>query len=132
MHDDNHLKILLIEDSLMYTRLLRAMLESLERYQFDITHVDRLAAAFEHLAREPYDLILSDLNLPDSEGLATFDAVVQHAGEAPIVVLSSDEDESVAGSRMPLSASACVLRCRNATMSWTRSRTWWRTISNSR
>lgn len=90
------LKVLLIEDSLMYVRLLRAMLESLEQYHFEIEHADRLSAALEYLAQQHYDLILSDLNLPDSEGLATFYSVSESATEAPIVVLSSDEDERVA------------------------------------
>jgi signal transduction histidine kinase len=90
------LKVLLIEDSVMYVRLLRAMLESLEYYRFEIAHADRLSVALAHLAQQRYDLILSDLNLPDSEGLTTFYAVSEQAAEEPIVVLSSDEDEHMA------------------------------------
>ena len=63
---------------------------------FELTQVELLSAGLERCGEVPFDVILLDLSLPDSQGLETFFAMHAHAGDVPIVVLSGYNDESIA------------------------------------
>jgi len=94
------LKILLIEDNPMDVALIQEMLkkaqsEDPEGPAYEFRHAASLAAA-EPYWKSALDLVLLDLSLPDSHGLATFMRVGALAGEAPIVVLSGLSDDKVA------------------------------------
>lgn len=78
---------LLIEDNAADARLVTDMLEHAERTTFDLTWVQTLEQADPHMSRA-WDVILLDLNLPDSKGLDTLDAVVRRGRGGPIVVLT--------------------------------------------
>ncbi len=54
-----------------------------------LVHVPDRAEAMRALAREPFDVVLVDLNLPDTQGLATVDAFVRARPELPLVVVSA-------------------------------------------
>jgi signal transduction histidine kinase len=54
-----------------------------------------LAGAIEKLGRNTFDVILTDLSVPDSVGLATVSQLREHCGQAPIIVLTSLDDEGV-------------------------------------
>jgi signal transduction histidine kinase len=55
--------------------------------------VDRLQAAIERLTVGGVDIVLLDLNLPDSRGLETLDALYARFSSVPIVVLTGLADE---------------------------------------
>ena len=61
----------------------------------EITHVDRLDDALDHLQTATPDVILLDLNLPDSRGLETVEAVVEYAADVPLVVLTGQNELEV-------------------------------------
>jgi two-component system, cell cycle sensor histidine kinase and response regulator CckA len=86
-------RILLIEDNPGDAQLLEEYLPRNLPFDLDITHCDRLAKALSALRRSRFDLILSDLFLPDSMGFSTFTQVHELAGDAPIVVLTAWEDQ---------------------------------------
>jgi PAS domain S-box-containing protein len=88
------LNILLVEDSPTDVLLLQSVLEADHFFSFMITHVERLSDGLSRLQREKFDIILSDLGLPDSSGLATFQHLHEIAGGIPIVVFSGNLDES--------------------------------------
>lgn len=50
----------------------------------------------EALSKEAFDVVLTDLNLPDSSGLATLGRVLETGRDVPVVVLSGGDDEAVA------------------------------------
>ena len=54
----------------------------------DVVHADRLSTGLDVLDRDGADIVLLDLNLPDSRGLDTLDAVLEAAPESPVVVLT--------------------------------------------
>jgi DNA-binding response OmpR family regulator len=58
-----------------------------------VAHVTRLAEASEQTKIEPYDIILLDLALPDSQGMDTIRTMVSAAPTIPIVVLTGNNDE---------------------------------------
>ena len=69
------LKILLLEDNPVDAALLQNSLQKSGGGRFDLEVADRLAGALACLGRGQTDLVLTDLNLPDSRGLDTFNAV---------------------------------------------------------
>jgi PAS domain S-box-containing protein len=93
---DKPTKVLLIEDSAMDARLLRLFLKEGASSQFEITHVDRLSAGLEKLNEAKFDVVVSDLLLPDSHGIETFETLKARVTDAPIIVLSGSDDETLA------------------------------------
>jgi PAS domain S-box-containing protein len=91
-----HIVILLVEDNPADVRLLSEALADDHRASYTITVAERLAQGLAELARQPFDVALVDLGLPDSQGLATLQQLQQHAPGLPIVVLSGQEDEDLA------------------------------------
>ncbi|MGA8810524.1 MAG: PAS domain S-box protein, partial [Thermoanaerobaculia bacterium] len=84
------LRILLVEDSPIDAQLIRSILASTS---FRVTSVDRLSDALTALRSTEIDVILLDLNLPDSRGSDTLNTVLEHAGSTAIVVLTGNGDE---------------------------------------
>jgi DNA-binding response OmpR family regulator len=90
------IRVLLVEDDPQDARLFQAMLVHEAEDEFQLTRVGRLAEAMGILQGQAYDLVLSDLGLPDSQGLPTFLSLKAHSPKVPIVVLSGLEDEEFA------------------------------------
>ena len=69
--------------------LIQAVLTGVDDGSFRVEWVTRLCDALERLVREGIEVILLDLTLPDGQGLAAFDQVLQAAPNALILVLSA-------------------------------------------
>jgi two-component system, cell cycle sensor histidine kinase and response regulator CckA len=86
-------KILLVEDNQgnadLFTEYLRIAGE------FDPVRVSRLSEAFNRLSEGDVELILLDLNLPDSNGLDTLRRVHAKVPGIPIIVLTAHSGESM-------------------------------------
>jgi PAS domain S-box-containing protein len=90
---DGDLHILLVEDNPLDADLLRETLAQVVE-QLDITHFDRLQQAVEYISEGGHaDIILLDLGLPDSMGIATLEQTNSAAPNLPIIVLTGMEDE---------------------------------------
>src|SRR5437879_1113687 len=97
---DRVLHILLIEDNSLDAALIQEMLKQTHSYDpnnpaYEFRHARSLAEAAPYW-KSPLDLVLLDLSLPDSRGLATFMRVEALAGEAAIVVLTGLDDDKLA------------------------------------
>ncbi len=90
------LTVLLIEDSPAYAELVQQWLAAKDSAAFVLNWTDSLEAGLNRLARGGIDVILLDLGLPDSEGRKTFKTARTHATSVPIIVLSGNEDETLA------------------------------------
>ena len=95
--------VLLIEDNPGDARLIEEMIREEPSAPFNLHYVDRLASGLEHLSTGETGLVLLDLSLPDSMGLETFARVYAHSPTVPIIVLTGNDDQTVA-----LSAVNCV------------------------
>ena len=90
--------------------------------QFQMTHVRRLSEALEHLWKEPCDVVLLDLGLPDSHGIDTLVLTRAQAPDVPIVVLTGFQDESAGdqalkeGRRTTWSRGKWIASCWRASM----------------
>lgn len=88
--------VLLVEDDPMSANLIRSLLQRPGTSEFDIQVADRLETARQRLQADPFDIILLDLSLPDSQGLETVHAVRAMAPRTPIIVLTNINDDKVA------------------------------------
>src|SRR5687767_10744004 len=89
-------KVLLIEDNPGDARLIREMIEEEEDAPFALHCADRLAKGLEHLSASETALVILDLTLPDSMGLDTFAKVYAHSPAVPIIVLTGNDDDTLA------------------------------------
>ena len=94
------LKILLIEDELPFACWIEEILTCEDILDFQITHVQRLAKALQLLERASFDVVLLDLSLPDSQGLASIVQVKQMTSLIPIIVLTGRNDHALAVSAL--------------------------------
>jgi len=76
-------KILIVEDDLVVRNLLQSIFL---RHKLPVSLADNLAQAQAHLAREPFDLMMLDLRLPDGDGLKFLEQVAT-LPERPLVVM---------------------------------------------
>ncbi len=90
------IRILLIEDNLAEARFLEEVLKGARFNQFKLVQVQRLKAALRRLETEEFDVILLDLTLPDSQGLASLPPLIDQAPRLPIVVLTNTNDDQLA------------------------------------
>jgi CheY-like chemotaxis protein len=96
MDAENRIRILLIEDNSDDVHLICQFLTADRNMHIDVERADSLSSAIEHLAGGQYDVILSDLGLPDSFGLDTLDKVHSVCSNVPIIVLTGLDDETSA------------------------------------
>uniref|UniRef100_B8HKH1 histidine kinase n=1 Tax=Cyanothece sp. (strain PCC 7425 / ATCC 29141) TaxID=395961 RepID=B8HKH1_CYAP4 len=89
-------RILLIEDNRAEARLLQEILKGSSLHRAELTHVSRLEEGFVYCEQYPVDIILLDLTLPDSYGLASLDKLLAKAPGVPIVVLTNTNDNELA------------------------------------
>ncbi|MBI5725013.1 MAG: response regulator [Planctomycetes bacterium] len=93
-------EVLLIEDNQAYAKMLSAGLAKVGTIPVRLTHASSLKEGLERLVSGQFDLILLDLNLPDSAGIETLIRLQSVTVGVPVVVLTGTEDASVAGQAM--------------------------------
>jgi|GEM_PF-2875409 len=91
--------ILMIEDNPVDAHLIKELLGN-DASRFSLIQVSRLAEGLSRLEQGDIDLVLTDLGLPDSNGLDTLIQLLHQVPEIPIVVLTSNEDNAVVDQAM--------------------------------
>lgn len=87
-------RVLLVEDNPSDARLVSAGLK-LIRPDIDIVHCQTLAEALTVLSKDRFDVVLTDLNLPDSHSCATVAALTAALIHVPVIALTVDHDSGV-------------------------------------
>ncbi len=88
------LKILVVEDNAIDRRILEAMLHESSNPVALLKSAETLAGAFQLLAQYPFDVVILDLNLPDSEGKDTLMSLSSKYPQVTIVInTGAYEDE---------------------------------------
>ncbi|MGE5679734.1 MAG: PAS domain S-box protein [Bacillota bacterium] len=101
---ESRTKILLIEDNLGDARLFSEYLLDSRGFDYETDHAFTLASALLKLREKEYDVILLDLGLPDSQGLAGLEKIFQKNSSVPVIVLTGLEDESLAVNAVKMGA----------------------------
>lgn len=86
--------VLLITGAADLTAHLQSILTTGEN-AYTLTHAGSLTYAVAKLSSSRFDLIVTELLLPDSTGLETLQVVRRYAPHAPVVVLGDTDDESL-------------------------------------
>lgn len=86
---------MLVEDNLGDALILNEMLKEIYDNHFELIHYKRVDEGLEHV-KEDFDIMLLDLNLPDSHGKVTFNTMNKHAPDLPIIILTGLSDEDLA------------------------------------
>ncbi len=89
-------RILMIEDSYSDVRIIQEMLKDANNFGFNLKHAESLNEGLEYIKENEFDVLLLDLNLPDSFGINTFFKAQKTTPELPIVIFSGAADEKVA------------------------------------
>lgn len=97
-------KILVIEDNKPDFFLVKTYLSNYTSSN-NISHSSTLADGIKSLLTDPPDVILLDMNLPDSCGLETIRKMSEHNSEIPVVVLTGNNDIEFGKTVLSLGAS---------------------------
>lgn len=90
------MRVLLIEDDDDDATAIERLLSGSERGAFAIDRRGDLTGGVGALGQERFDVVLLDLNLPDSRGLSTLEKVVETTPDVPVVVLTGLDDDKLA------------------------------------
>ena len=104
------INVLLIEDNPGDAHLVSESLAGTAARFFCLEWTDRLSSGLARLAHGGIDVVLLDLGLPDSQGLATLAAVRVLAPHTPVVVLSGTDDEQFAVEAVRASAQDYLMK----------------------
>ena len=88
--------LLLIEDDPGDTTLVRLALRHTRFGSFQIERAATLTAGIERLSKGGIGAVITDLSLPDSDGMETIDRLLAAASRVPILVLSGSDDQEIA------------------------------------
>jgi two-component system chemotaxis response regulator CheY len=104
-------RILIVEDSSTMRALLVASLEDLDG-GVKIIEVESGFEALRVLPREPVDLIVTDINMPDINGLELVSFVKNEAlyRSTPLIIVSTESSERDREKGMSLGADAYVVK----------------------
>lgn len=92
---DLKVKILLFEDNPGDAGLIEEMLEEFADFRYELRNVETLSEGLNLLKDIPFDVILSDLGLPDSDGIDTFLEIHSRNSRIPIIILTGMNDEKI-------------------------------------
>ena len=102
--------ILLIEDNPVDSKLMRLLLEACGKLRFKVVTAGTLAAGIQTAMSESVDLVLLDLNLPDSAGLDTLRHLLTSFPTIAIVVITGVEEEQQGLEALRLGAQDYLLK----------------------
>ncbi len=104
------LRLLIVDDSDSDAEIVSYILEDPKiRRTYQSFRATDIFSTLESLKLESFDLILLDLGLPDSEGVESVERVMRHAN-CPIIVLSGQNDETVAIQAVQIGAQDYLLK----------------------
>ena len=102
--------ILIVEDSATTRALIRAVIDEIG--EFDTVEASSGFEALKMLPQQDYDLIITDINMPDINGLELISFVRNNPrfSHLPIVIVSTERSEEDKKRGMALGATAYVTK----------------------
>lgn len=85
--------ILLVEDDITFSEMLK---QFLERHDYNVQVAFNMEKATLKLKSESYDLIFTDLRLPDGDGISLLKKIKTHYNQVPVVLMTSYAEVSTA------------------------------------
>lgn len=94
--DNQAIRVLLVEDDPGDEAYIREVLSEGKDQEIHLETTDRVGTALARMEQGDVDLVLLDLSLPDSTGLATFQKMYKAWPRVPIVLLTGLDDYQMA------------------------------------
>lgn len=88
--------VLLIEDNIIDSFLVDRYLQEASPGKYEIKSAQTLQQGLRLLNTDHFDIVLTDLSLPDANGMKTISAIQECCSSIPIIVLSKNENEDLA------------------------------------
>lgn len=104
------LRILIVEDDRLTARLVQSHLQKGFPEGFALDHVLNLVEGLGLMEAKTYDVLLLDLNLPDSEGLDTIQRVKVAQKNLPIVILTANDCDEASVNAIRLGAQDYLIK----------------------
>ncbi len=92
---DEKVEILLFEDNPGDASLIEEMLEEFADFPYELKNVATLNEGLSLLKELPFDLILADLGLQDSDGIDTFRDIYARNSRIPIIIFTASNNEKI-------------------------------------
>lgn len=92
---EREIKILIIEDNPGDAFLIQEYLSDIKDLKCNLLFAEKLSEAKLILEKNSFDLIILDLNLPDSNGLSTLSSISSKNLKAAIIVMTGMDDEAI-------------------------------------
>ena len=94
MNDLKKIRVLYVEDDIEHANMIIEMLSKCQHIDYQVEHRGDLQSSISYLKSINcnIDVVLLDLNLPNSLGVNTFKEVYNACVEVPIVIISAFED----------------------------------------
>ena len=102
--------ILLVEDDPLAAKLVGVILKKGKGLEARTTHVTTMANAKKELAQKDFDVILLDLNLPDSSTEETLNECIELAERHPVIVLTGNDCEEIGVKAVQLGAQDYLIK----------------------
>ncbi|MBF0101704.1 MAG: response regulator [Desulfobacterales bacterium] len=96
MKDNTTINILFIEDSFFEIELIQEMLSTSKMFVFSLQSANSIRDGLHLLHTQRFELILLDLNLPDSDPEISFQVIKKYSHGIPIIVLTGYDDKEFA------------------------------------
>ena len=89
------IEILLFEDNLGDAILIEEMLDEFSDFPYELINVKTLNEGLSLLKKRLFDVILTDLSLPDSDGIDTFLKIHERNSRIPIIIFTGSNDNRI-------------------------------------
>ena len=101
----------MIEDNVGHARFMRTLLEQLP-FRVEVHQAGRVTTGIERLDAEPFDIIVSDLHLPDVQGASVVTRILARHRSIPLVTVTALDDDSLVNDVLQRGAADCVRKDR--------------------
>jgi len=92
-HSESNIKLLLVEDEKSLAKYLQISLQDEAGNIFNVKNASYLSEAMDFAEKENFDVVLLDLNLPDSNGMDTLIKFRERFPDIAVVILTGMEDK---------------------------------------
>ena len=99
--------LLIVDDDITFCMMLKTWLS---KKGFHVLSASNIARAQKYIEREKLDLILSDLRLPDDDGISLLKWVSEKGMQIPLIIMTSYADIQSAVQAMKLGANDYIAK----------------------
>jgi len=78
-------KVLVVDDERVILKLIKDFLEA---FQYEVKTCDNPKSAYDLIENEPFDVVISDVEMPEMNGLELLRKIKNHNGLIPVIIIT--------------------------------------------